>query len=84
MRVISDDTDAYGNATVVVALEPSEFEELEDALDADVEARFHVDHVTDPGGTHDTWREAASEVVEKSDYSLLVERLAILNPEEVA
>lgn len=82
MRVISDEADAYGEAQVVVALDPSEFEALEDTLDVEVPAKFHVEGPLEPLGSFETWREAAEEIVAESDYSLLVERVAILKPEE--
>ena len=55
-----------------------------DALDYPdgFEAKFHVDGYPDPGGTHSTWLEAAEEVVEKSDYSILVETVSVQPVEE--
>lgn len=82
MRVISDRSDEFGNPEVVVALDPAEFEAFEEATDAEVPAKYHVDHYSDPGGSFETWREAAEWIVEHSDYSLLVESVSLRRVED--
>ena len=71
--------DEWGSQNVLVSLTADEFDRVAETLDAtpDEIGTYHVDHVTDPGGSYATWREAAADAIERSDYAVLVEHVAM-------
>ena len=80
MEIVHDGrTDEWGSQDVLVKLAPDEFDAVADTLDATPEERgtYHVDHWSEPGGTHETWRDAAREAIALSDYSVLVEHVTL-------